>query len=149
MQVDTRLVRELAELLGETGLTEIEVEDGTRKIRVSRGGFAAPAQAHPVPAAATPAPASAALETPAVPAADAHADAIKSPMVGTAYLAPEPGAPAFKAIGDKVAAGDTIIIVEAMKVMNPIVAPKGGILKAMFVEDGSPIEFDQPLFVIA
>ncbi len=147
MQVDTKLVRELADLLGETGLTEIEVEDGTRKIRVSRGGsVAAPAQYQPTPAAAAPAPAAAA---PAEPAAEPHADAVKSPMVGTAYLSPEPGAAAFKAIGDKVAAGDTIIIVEAMKVMNPIVAPKGGTLKAMFVEDGSPIEFDQPLFVIA
>lgn len=149
MQVDTKLVRELAELLGETGLTEIEVEDGTRKIRVSRGGGVAPAQYQPAPAAAAPAAAPAAAAAPVEPAADAQADAVKSPMVGTAYLSPEPGAPAFKAIGDKVAAGDTIIIVEAMKVMNPIVAPKGGTLKAMFVEDGTPIEFDQPLFVIA
>jgi acetyl-CoA carboxylase biotin carboxyl carrier protein len=148
MQVDTKLVRELADLLGETGLTEIEVEDGTRKIRVSRGGGVASAQYQPAPAVA-PAPAPAAAASPVEPAADAHADAVKSPMVGTAYLSPEPGAPAFKAIGDKIAAGDTIIIVEAMKVMNPIVAPKGGTLKAMFVEDGSPIEFDQPLFVIA
>lgn len=146
MQVDTKLVRELADLLGETGLTEIEVEDGTRKIRVSRGGGVTQGQYQPAPAVA-PAPAAAA--SPAEPVADAHADAVKSPMVGTAYLSPEPGAPAFKAIGDKIAAGDTIIIVEAMKVMNPIVAPKGGTLKAMFVEDGSPIEFDQPLFVIA
>lgn len=149
MQVDTKLVRELAELLDETGLTEIEVEDGTGKIRVSRGGVAAPAQAHPGPAAAAPAPGPVARDTPAAPAADTHADAVKSPMVGTAYLSPEPGTAAFKAIGDQVAAGDTIIIVEAMKVMNPIVAPKSGTLTAMFVEDGSPIEFDQPLFVIA
>ena len=153
MQVDTKLVRELAELLGETGLTEIEVEDGTRKIRVSRGGGVAPAQYQPAPAAApaaaAPAPAHAADAVPADQASDNNADAIRSPMGGTAYLSPEPGAPAFKAIGDKVAAGDTIIIVEAMKVRNPIVAPKGGTLKAMFVEDGTPIEFDQPLFVIA
>jgi acetyl-CoA carboxylase biotin carboxyl carrier protein len=149
MQVDTSLVRELAELLGETGLTEIEVEDGTRKIRVSRGGGVAPVQYQAAPAASAPAPAPAAAAAPAEPAADAHADAVKSPMVGTAYLSPEPGAPAFKAIGDKVSAGDTIIIVEAMKVMNPIVAPKGGTLAAMLVEDGTPIEFDQPLFVIA
>ena len=149
MQVDTKLVRELAELLGETGLTEIEVEDGTRKIRVSRGGGVAPAQFHAAPAAAAPAPAPAADAVPADQASDNNADAIRSPMVGTAYLSPEPGAPAFKEIGDKVSAGDTIIIVEAMKVMNPIVAPKGGTLKAMFVEDGTPIEFDQPLFVIA
>lgn len=143
MQVDTKLVRELAELLNDTGLSEIEVEDGDRKIKVARTMSAAPvAYAAPAPVAA---PAAAAAETaaPAVPA-----NAVKSPMVGTAYLSPEPGAAPFAAVGDKVAAGDTLLIVEAMKVMNPIVAPNGGTVKAVLVETGQPVEFDQPLMVI-
>ena len=145
MQVDTKLVRELAELLNDTGLSEIEVEDGDRKIKVARtinAVAAAPvAVAAPAAAAAPAAPAEAAA--PAVPA-----NAVKSPMVGTAYLTPEPGAPAFVSVGDKVSAGDTLLIVEAMKVMNPITAPNGGTVKAIFVESGQPVEFDQPLMVI-
>ena len=153
MNIDTSLVRELAELLNETGLTEIEVEDDDRKIKVSRGGgvAAAPAVAAPVAAAApaaAPAPAAPA-PAPSEPAADAgHADALKSPMVGTAYLAPEPGAANFVNVGDKVAEGDTLLIVEAMKVMNPITADKAGTIKAILVENAQPIEFDQPLVVI-
>lgn len=145
MQVDTKLVRELAELLNDTGLSEIEVEDGDRKIKVARtinAVAAAPvAIAAPAAAAAPAAPAEAAA--PAVPA-----NALKSPMVGTAYLTPEPGAPAFVSVGDKVSAGDTLLIVEAMKVMNPITAPNAGTVKAIFVESGQPVEFDQPLMVI-
>lgn len=145
MQVDTKLVRELAELLNDTGLSEIEVEDGDRKIKVARtinAVAAAPvAIAAPAAAAAPAAPAEAAA--PAVPA-----NALKSPMVGTAYLTPEPGAPAFVNVGDKVSAGDTLLIVEAMKVMNPITAANGGTVKAIFVESGQPVEFDQPLMVI-
>ncbi len=150
MNIDSKLVRELADMLGETGLTEIEVEDGDRKIRVSRGGgvaapMAAPVAAAPLAApAAAPAPA-AATET---PAADDHADALKSPMVGTAYLAPEPGADNFIKVGDSVKEGDTLLIVEAMKVMNPIPSTKSGTVKAILVEDSQPIEFDQPLVVI-
>ena len=151
MNVDTALVRELAELLNETGLTEIEVEDDDRKIRVARGGasiVAAPAMAAPAaapaPAAAVPAPEAAPAAT---PAAD-HADALKSPMVGTAYLAPEPSAPNFIKVGDTVAQGDTLLIVEAMKVMNPIAADKAGTIKAILVENAQPVEFDQPLVVI-
>ena len=151
MNVDTALVRELAELLNETGLTEIEVEDDDRKIRVARGGasivaapaMAAPASA-PAPAAAVPAPEAAPAAT---PSAD-HADALKSPMVGTAYLAPEPSAPNFIKVGDTVAQGDTLLIVEAMKVMNPIAADKAGTIKAILVENAQPVEFDQPLVVI-
>ena len=146
MNVDTALVRELAELLNETGLTEIEVEDDDRKIRVARGGssvVAAPAMAAP---AAPPAP-EAAAPAPAAAAAD-HADALKSPMVGTAYLAAEPSAPNFIKVGDSVAEGDTLLIVEAMKVMNPITADKAGTIKAILVENAQPIEFDQPLVVI-
>ena len=150
MNVDTKLVRELAELLGETGLTEIEVEDGDRKIKVSRGGVmaAAPAAfAAPIPAAAAPA-AAAAAPVAEEAAAESHADALKSPMVGTCYLAPEPGAPDFIKVGDSVKQGDTLLIVEAMKVMNPITADKAGTVKAILVDNAQPVEFDQPLVVI-
>lgn len=151
MNVDTKLVRELAELLGETGLTEIEVEDGERKIKVSRGGgvaMAAPA-AMPAAAPAAQAPASAAPVAAAdeAPAED-HANAVKSPMVGTAYLAAEPGADNFVKVGDSVEKGDTLLIVEAMKVMNPITADKAGTIKAILVDNAQPVEFDQPLVVI-
>ncbi|MDJ0977130.1 MAG: acetyl-CoA carboxylase biotin carboxyl carrier protein [Erythrobacter sp.] len=153
MNVDTALVRELAELLNETGLTEIEVEDDDRKIRVARGGATAPAAPMPAtiaPVAAAPAapPATApSAQTPAEGSADA-AGALKSPMVGTAYLAPEPGKPNFVKVGDSVAAGDTLLIVEAMKVMNPITADKAGTIKAVLVDNAQPVEFDQPLVVI-
>lgn len=147
MNVDTKLVRELAELLAETGLTEIEVEDGNRKVRVARGGvaMAAPMAMAP-PAAAIAAPAAAA---PAAPDAGAEvAGALKSPMVGTVYLTPEPGAPAFVKVGDSVKQGDTLLIIEAMKVMNPIAADKAGTVKAVLVDNAQPVEFDQPLVVI-
>ncbi|MBX7501738.1 acetyl-CoA carboxylase biotin carboxyl carrier protein [Qipengyuania sp. YG27] len=150
MNVDTALVRELAEMLGETGLVEIEVEDGDRKIRVSRGGgvamatapaaMAAPTVAAPAPAATAPAPEASA-------GADV-AGAIKSPMVGTVYLAPEPGAADFISVGASVKEGQTLVIVEAMKVMNPITADKAGTVKAILVENAQPVEFDQPLVVI-
>lgn len=147
MNVDTKLVRELAELLNETGLTEIEVEDNDRKIRVARGGTVAMAAPMAAPVAA-PAAAPAAAAPAAEPAAEAHADALKSPMVGTAYLAPEPGAANFVKVGDSVKQGDTLLIVEAMKVMNPITANKAGTIKAILIENGQPVEFDQPLVVI-
>ncbi len=149
MNIDTALVRELAEMLAETGLTEIEVEDGDRKIKVSRGGGIAPVMHHaPAPVAAAPAPAAAAapVEAPA-PAADPNA--LKSPMVGTVYLSPEPGAAAFVTVGQAVKEGETLLIIEAMKVMNPITAPKGGTVKAILVDNAQPVEFDQPLVVIA
>lgn len=150
MNIDSGLVRELAELLAETGLTEIEVEDGDRKIKVARQ--AAPVQAYaPAPVAAAPAPQATAAPAaaPEAPAAPAHADALKSPMVGTAYLAPEPGAANFVTVGQQVKAGDTLLIIEAMKVMNPITADKAGTIKAILVENAQPVEFDQPLVVIA
>ncbi|WP_100259291.1 acetyl-CoA carboxylase biotin carboxyl carrier protein [Qipengyuania seohaensis] len=152
MNVDTSLVRELAEMLGETGLTEIEVEDGDRKIRVSRGGgvaMAAPAPmaAASAPAAAAPVPAPAPGNDPAPAEADT-AGALKSPMVGTVYLAPEPGAADFVKVGDTVKEGQTLVIVEAMKVMNPIAADKSGTVKAILVENAQPVEFDQPLVVV-
>ena len=153
MNVDTKLVRELAEMLGDTGLTEIEVEDGERKIRVSRGGgvaaVAAPVAAAPAPVAAAAPSAAAPTPAPAEAPAEGHADALKSPMVGTAYLAPEPNAANFVSVGDSVKEGDTLLIVEAMKVMNPIAADKSGTVKAILVENAQPVEFDQPLVVIA
>ena len=146
MQVDTDLVRELAAMLNDTGLSEIEVEDGDRKIRVSRNmtAMSAPMMAAPVAAAAAaPAPAAA----PSAPAISANA--MKSPMVGTAYLTPEPDAAPFVSVGQQVKAGDTVLIIEAMKVMNPIVAATSGTVTEIFVESGQPVEFDQPLLVIA
>ncbi|WP_421990707.1 acetyl-CoA carboxylase biotin carboxyl carrier protein [Qipengyuania sp.] len=152
MNVDTALVRELAEMLGDTGLTEIEVEDGERKIRVSRGGgiamAAAPApMAAPAPAPAAPAPTAPTPENSGASEADT-AGAIKSPMVGTVYLAPEPGADDFVKVGDSVKEGQTLLIVEAMKVMNPITADKSGTVKSILVENAQPVEFDQPLVVV-
>jgi acetyl-CoA carboxylase biotin carboxyl carrier protein len=143
MNVDTRLVRELAELLSETGLTEIEVQDGERRIKVGRGA-AGPAQAA-VPTFAEPV---ATPTPPAEPAAPDISNAVRSPMVGTAYLHPEPGADAFIKVGDKVAAGDTLLIVEAMKVMNPITAPAAGTVKQILIENAQPVEYDQPLVVV-
>ena len=146
MNVDTSLVRELAEMLGETGLTEIEVEDGDRKIRVSRGGGVAMAAAAPMAAAVPAAPAAPAAD--AAPEAADTAGAIRSPMVGTVYLAAEPGAPDFVKVGDSVKEGQTLLIVEAMKVMNPITADKAGTVKSILVENAQPVEFDQPLVVV-
>jgi acetyl-CoA carboxylase biotin carboxyl carrier protein len=147
IQVDTDLVRQLAELLDQTQLTEIEVQDGERRIKVARAMQAAPMQfAAPAPAPAAPAAAPAAA-TAAPPQVD-NSNAIRSPMVGTVYLAAEPGAANFVSVGGKVNAGDTLLIIEAMKVMNPIVAPQGGIVRAVMVVNGQPVEFDQPLVVI-
>jgi acetyl-CoA carboxylase biotin carboxyl carrier protein len=155
LEVDVDLVRQLAELLDATSLTEIEVEDGPRKIRVARKAAAA-APVHYAPAPASAAPAPAASPTPAPGGAQeagasapaAAANAVKSPMVGTAYLSAEPGAKPFAGVGQKVAAGDTLLIVEAMKVMNPIVAPAAGTVTQVLVENGQPVEFDQPLIVV-
>ncbi len=151
MNIDAKLVRELADMLAETGLTEIEVEDGDRKIRVSRGAVAAAAApvAIAAPVAAAPAAAApAAAPTPAAEPAVDLANAVKSPMVGTAYLLPEPGAAPFVSVGDSVKTGQTLLIVEAMKVMNPITAPRDGTIKQVLIENGQPVEYDQPLVVI-
>jgi acetyl-CoA carboxylase biotin carboxyl carrier protein len=153
MQVDVKLVRELAKMLDATNLTEIEVADGERRIRVARkapaqnGTFTAPAAAVPAPAAVVPAAAPA--PTAEAAAAADHAKAVKSPMVGTCYLSPEPEAPNFVKVGDSVKAGQTLLIIEAMKVMNPITAPTAGTVKAILVESGQPVEYDQPLIVVA
>lgn len=144
MRIDVSLVRQLADLLDETQLTEIEVQDGERRVRVARMLSAAPmAAAAPPPAAATPAP-----TVPAEAPAPDLANAVRSPMVGTAYLSPEPGAAAFASVGDRVTAGQTIAIIEAMKVMNPIAAPHGGTVRAVLIDNGHPVEFDQPLVII-
>lgn len=147
MQVDIKLVRQLAELLNETGLTEIEVEDDDRKIRVARTVQAASvAVAAPAPVAA---PAAAPAAAPLAPTAPADlAGALKSPMVGTVYLAASPEAAPFVSVGDTVKEGDTIVIIEAMKVMNPITATKGGKVTQVLVANGQPVEYDQPLVVI-
>ncbi len=147
MSVDTALVRELAEMLAETGLTEIAVEDGDRKIKVSRGGGVAPVTYAAAPAPAAHAPAAQAES--ALAAKAAPIDALKSPMVGTVYLAAEPGVPDFITIGKQVKVGDTLLIIEAMKVMNPITATKAGTVSAILVENAQPVEYDQPLVVIS
>jgi acetyl-CoA carboxylase biotin carboxyl carrier protein len=151
INIDPAFVRALAELLDDTQLSEIEVEDGERKVRVARTLTAAPvafAPAAPAPVAAPAVAAAPVAAAAAAPAADSFADAVKSPMVGTVYLAPEPSAPNFAAVGSAVKAGDTILIIEAMKVMNPIIAPAAGTLKAVHVENSQPVEFDQPLFTL-
>ena len=150
MRVDAALVQQLAELLTANELTEIEVEDGERKIRVARhaAGAAAPVFTA-APAVQTMVPSQAAAAAPAPPATEeVGGESVKSPMVGTAYLSSEPGAAPFVEVGTAVKAGDTLLIVEAMKVMNPITAPSGGVVRKVLVSDGQPVEFDQPLVVI-
>ena len=143
--VDAAAVRELAQLLKETGLTEIEIEHNGARIRVSRGGVTSAVSA---PAAAAPAPI--ASSGPSGPSSSGPpAGAVPSPMVGTVFLAPEPGKPAFIAVGKNVKEGDTLFIIEAMKTMNAITAPKSGKVLEINVADGNPVEFGQTLCVIA
>lgn len=154
--IDARLVRKLADILKDTGLSEIEVEHAGLKIRVARELTAAPvnyvqatAPAYaPAPAAAPAAAAPAPVAEAAAAPVAARGDAVKSPMVGTAYLSPQPGADAFVKVGDTVAAGQTLLIVEAMKTMNPISAPKAGKIVEILVADAQPVEFGEPLVVI-
>jgi acetyl-CoA carboxylase biotin carboxyl carrier protein len=149
--VDKRLIRDLAELLAETGLSEIEWSEGGVQVRVARQiGVAAGAAAAPGPAAAAPAAAPPAAAAPAAEAADisAHPGAVKSPMVGTAYVAPEPGAAPFVHLNDQVREGQTLLIVEAMKTMNPIPAPRSGRLVRILIENQQPVEYGQVLMLI-
>jgi len=149
--VNKEMIRELADLLKETELNEIEVETEEFKIRVARGtGGGAVAYAPAAPAAAAPAaPAPAAAEAASAPAdLSKHPGAVASPMVGTVYVSPEPGAPAFVQVGASVSQGDTLLIVEAMKTMNPIPAPKSGTVKQILVQDAQPVEFGEVLIVI-
>ena len=156
MRIDPALVRELAQLLSDNELTEIEVEDGDRRIKVSRepAPVITAAAAHaPVAHAAAPAlsapPMHGKEDVGAAPVAEeVSGNTVKSPMVGTVYMSPEPGAKPFVEVGQAVKAGDTLCIVEAMKVMNPITAPEAGTVKKIMVSDAQPIEFDQPLVVI-
>jgi acetyl-CoA carboxylase biotin carboxyl carrier protein len=150
MRIDPALVRELAELLTENNLTEIEVEDGDRKVRVQRSLSGAAAGQHaPAPQAVAPQPMTAPPMHAEPAVGDVGGDAVKSPMVGTAFLASEPGAKPFVAPGDSVKEGDTLLIVEAMKVMNPITSPRAGTVREILVENGQPVEFDQPLVTLA
>jgi len=152
MRIDPGLVRELAQLLSDNELTEIEVQDGERRIKVARD---------PAPVLAAAAPAAAPQHAPALSAPPMHGKedlgavqdeiagtTVKSPMVGTAFMSPEPGAAPFIEVGATVKAGDTLLIVEAMKVMNPITAPEAGMIKKIMVSDAQPVEFDQPLVII-
>ena len=145
MNIDRSLVRELAQLLADSGLTEIVVEDGDRKIRVAR--TAAPVALPQFYSA--PAQSAAPASPPVIAAPDASADAMKSPMVGTVFLAAEPGSDPFVSVGQAVKPGDTLLIIEAMKVMNQITATTAGTIKSILVANGQPVEFDQPLMVIA
>ena len=151
--MDIRKVKKLIELLEESGIAEIEIKEGEESVRISRQSQAAPAMvAAPAPMAPPPVPVAAApaAETPAAePAAEAiEGHAIKSPMVGTFYRAPSPGASPFVEVGQTVSAGDTLCIIEAMKLLNQIEADKAGTIKAILVENGQPVEYDQPLFII-
>jgi acetyl-CoA carboxylase biotin carboxyl carrier protein len=146
IEVDHSLVRELSKLLEENHLTEIEVQRGDQRVRVSRGGGGAGYVAAPTPAALTPVAAKGAVQAPAEAAK--HPGAVTSPMVGTAYRAPEPGAKPFVDVGTKVSAGQTLLIIEAMKTMNAIPAPRAGTVTQIIVDDGQPVEFGEPLVVI-
>ena len=156
---DNQVIKDLAELLNATGLTEIEIESGGMRIKVARSGgqattafapasppvetlVAAPAEAQAMEGAAASSE-SAPAEDPAT-----HPGAVKSPMVGTAYLSPEPDAAAFIKVGDTVSEGQTLLIVEAMKTMNPIIAPRAGKITQIIVQNEQPVEFDQPLVII-
>ncbi len=140
--VDRELIQELTKLLDETGLTEIEIEQDGQRVRVARNA-AGPAAAAPR-APATPAPQP--VATPLDPAK--HPGVVVSPMVGTAYVAPEPGGKPFIEIGNHVKAGDTLLVVEAMKTMNQIPAPRAGTVIQILFEDGQPVEFGEPLVII-
>ncbi|CAM3540753.1 acetyl-CoA carboxylase biotin carboxyl carrier protein [Thalassospira profundimaris] len=142
--IDNDAIRQLAELLDDTNLTEIEVAAGDNRIRVARQGTmvaAAPAMAPAAPAASAPAVA-------APSDAASHPGAVKSPMVGVVYFAPEPGAAPFISVGASIAEGQTLMLIEAMKTFNPIRAPKSGKITQIIATDGHPVEYDEPLVII-
>jgi len=142
---DLELIRELAKILGETGLSEIEIGQGERRIRVARQ-IAPVSVAMPTLAGAV---AGAARATEPMAASDAsHPGAVTSPMVGAVYVAPEPGAPPFVKVGDQVAEGQTLLIIEAMKTMNPIRAPRAGKVSRILIENGAPVEYGEVLLII-
>jgi acetyl-CoA carboxylase biotin carboxyl carrier protein len=143
---EQRLIRQLAELLNDTGLSEIEIEKSGLKVRVARTLNVQSTFAAPVPVPGAPAAAAAPAAKPSDPAK--HPGAVKSPMVGTAYRSPEPGAPTFIEVGSQVTQGDTLFIIEAMKTMNQIPAPHSGKVTAILIENGQPVEFGEPLVII-
>ena len=144
LDIDEGLLRKLAQLMQETGLTEIEYENNGQRIRVNRGGGPTVIGAAPA-AVATP---SAGGAAPPPPPGGPPAGAVTSPMVGTVYLSPEPGAEPFVKTGDKVKKGQTLLIIEAMKVMNPIPAPEAGTVEAILINNGQPVEYGEPLLVL-
>lgn len=145
--IDSTTIRELAALLEETGLGELEIEEGERRLRISRQAVAASPAPAVLPVAAPAAPAAPAA-APAAAGGD-NPDAVTSPMVGTAYLSAEPGAAPFVKVGDSVSAGQTILIIEAMKTFNEIPAPRSGTVTSILVDNGTPVEFGEPLLVIS
>ena len=150
-KLDTRAVRDLATILREADLSEIEVEHEGLRIRVTKAQATAapPAQMYaPQPSATTTISAAPAATQNSAPAQSISDDAVKSPMVGTVYLSPEPGAKVFISVGDKVKKGDTLMLVEAMKTFNPVTAPTSGTVKEIYVGDSQPVEFGEPLVLI-
>jgi len=150
--MDIRKIKKLIDLIEESDVAEIEIKEGEESVRISRASSVAPImmQAPAAPAAAAPAPVAAAPapEAPAAPVAASTANAVKSPMVGTFYRSSSPEAPSFVEVGQSVSAGDTICIIEAMKMFNQIEADRSGTVKAILVENGHPVEFDEPLIII-
>jgi acetyl-CoA carboxylase biotin carboxyl carrier protein len=148
--MDIRKIKKLIELVEESGIAELEITEGEESVRIHRGGAAQPVQYAPAPIQTAPAPVAAApaAEAPAAEAPVAAGHQVKSPMVGTFYRSPTPEAKAFVEVGSKVNVGDTLCIIEAMKMMNQIEADKAGTIKAILVDNQDAVEFDQPLFVI-
>ncbi|MGV2929967.1 acetyl-CoA carboxylase biotin carboxyl carrier protein [Vreelandella venusta] len=154
--MDIRKVKKLIELLEESNISEIEIQEGEESVRISRHPNGATWQPQPMPQYAQMAPMQQAPSQSSAPAAEAESpsasyqgEAVNSPMVGTFYRSPAPGAKSFVEVGDTVKQGDTVCIVEAMKMMNQIEADRDGVVEAILVEDGEPVEFDQPMIVIA
>jgi len=149
--MDIRKIKKLIELLEESDLSEIEVQEGEESVRISRHGKAVQAvmgapQMYPAPAAAVPAPAAAGSEPAAAPVPKGHT--VTSPIVGSFYRSPAPGSPPFVEVGQRVNSGDTLCIIEAMKMLNQIESDKAGVVAAILVENGQPVEYGQPLFII-
>ena len=149
-EIESGWIRELAAILHETGLTEIEIEKADVRLRVSRAASSVVQTAAPVASAPAPVASEPAISETGAPARDlsSHPGAVPSPMVGTAYLAPSPGSEPFIKKGDQVSAGQTLMIIEAMKTMNPIAAPRGGVVAEIVVSDSQPVEFGEPLVII-
>jgi acetyl-CoA carboxylase biotin carboxyl carrier protein len=144
--MDLRKLKKLIDLVEESGITELEVTEGEEKVRIAKNGPQAAPQVSAMPAVAAPAPAAAPAAPAAEPVEEGHV--IKAPMVGTFYRSSAPGANAFVTIGQKVAVGDTLCVIEAMKLMNEIETDRAGTVKAILIENGQPVEYGEPLFVI-